>query len=162
MDLNYKNRKREKKIEQYRKNFQNQRHLEQIDNGMNIIDEIKNGEKKIRKLSNEKVLNQSATILYTKFIDVAKQHHVCPLCTRAMNDFEMGNFVKINETKLQQVASGHALRENEKKMKITQKNLDSLKQMRPIWEDYKRLKEYEQDRINEEKGILLNKKKRYL
>ena len=78
---------------------------------------------KIEKTQNEKLLSQSATVIYKKFIATAEEKHICPvidsvhrldhslylhqLCARKFNSAEeTANFVETNRNKVNRVIEG--------------------------------------------------------
>jgi len=73
--------------------------------------------------------------LYSKFNNLAKKKHQCPVCQRRFgSDSELQQFVKINTKRIDTVEKSGAIAKHEKDAQEAHQRLEALQSMVPIWE----------------------------
>lgn len=111
-----------------------------------------------REVANAKnadwALAKCGRTLYSKFNNLAKKKHQCPVCQRRFgSDSELQHFVKINSNRIEAVEKSGAIAKHEKEYKAAQQQLEALQSKVPIWENTKQQQKQLEQLLREKEKI---------
>lgn len=106
--------------------------------GKNLFEILPLAEEQMNKLRDETSMIESLQKCYEKFMKIAKDQNLCPICERGLNHDQLSHFIETQQSKLSKTPD--VIKDHRNKLKDLEKKVAQLRDLSPLVNEVENIK----------------------